>query len=141
MLVTHDMSVSRVPRKSGIERFVGDCRMMPLAGAPYEREIVLLTNAQAERPSMLAILAHALGQVLKECVRGALSHRGPLAGFARWLRAVSSGHALQDPLPDCTGQYVAVMRFTLEHPNCPMRHTLRQRQHTQRGIAGPVAVT
>lgn len=62
MLVADGVGVSLVPRWSGIERFAGDCRMMRLADGAYEREIVLLTSAQADRPNMLAILAQALVQ-------------------------------------------------------------------------------
>jgi hypothetical protein len=34
----------------------------PLSGAAYQREIVLLTNTDADRPNMLAILAKALAR-------------------------------------------------------------------------------
>lgn len=60
MLVTDGMGVGLVPQWPGIERFAGDCRVTPLAGPAYQREIVLLTNADAERPNLLEILAKAL---------------------------------------------------------------------------------
>jgi DNA-binding transcriptional LysR family regulator len=60
MLVADGVGVSLVPRWSGIERFAGDCRMTQIADEAYEREIVLLTSAQADRPNMLAILSQAL---------------------------------------------------------------------------------
>jgi DNA-binding transcriptional LysR family regulator len=62
MLVTDGMGVGLVPQWPGIERFAGDCRVTPLAGAAYQREIVLLTSADADRPNMLDILAKALAR-------------------------------------------------------------------------------
>jgi DNA-binding transcriptional LysR family regulator len=62
MLVTDGMGVGLVPQWPGIERFAGDCRVTPLAGAAYQREIMLLTNADADRPNMLNILAEALAR-------------------------------------------------------------------------------
>jgi hypothetical protein len=56
------MGVGLVPQWPGIERFAGDCRVTPLSGAAYQREIVLLTNTDADRPNMLAILAKALAR-------------------------------------------------------------------------------
>lgn len=62
MLVADGVGVSLVPRWSGIERFASDCRMTQIVDEAYEREIVLLTSAQADRPNMLAILSQALLQ-------------------------------------------------------------------------------
>lgn len=60
LLVSDGMGVSLVPRWSGIERFAGDCRVTQIAGTAYEREIVLLTGLDADRPNMLSILAESL---------------------------------------------------------------------------------
>ncbi len=62
MLVADGMGVGLVPRWSGIERFAGDCRMLPIVGAAYERSIVLLTNADPDPPVMLTLLERALAQ-------------------------------------------------------------------------------
>lgn len=62
MLVADGMGVGLVPRWSGIERFAGDCRVIALPGAAYEREIVLLADADPERPNLLAALAKTLAQ-------------------------------------------------------------------------------
>jgi DNA-binding transcriptional LysR family regulator len=62
MLVTDGMGVGLVPQWPGIERFAGDCRVTPLSGAAYQREIVLLANTDADRPNMLDILAKALAR-------------------------------------------------------------------------------
>ncbi|WP_246792376.1 LysR substrate-binding domain-containing protein [Burkholderia perseverans] len=60
MLVADGMGVALVPRWSGIERFTGECRLVPIDGAAYERSIVLLTNQEPDLPAMLAILERAL---------------------------------------------------------------------------------
>jgi DNA-binding transcriptional LysR family regulator len=60
LLVSDGVGVSLVPRWAGIERFAGDCRVTQVAGTAYEREIVLLTSVDADRPNMLSILAESL---------------------------------------------------------------------------------
>lgn len=60
MLVADGMGVALVPRWSGIERFTGECRLVPIDGAAYERSIVLLTNHEPDLPAMLVILERAL---------------------------------------------------------------------------------
>ena len=61
MLVADGLGVGLVPGWAGIERFTNECRVRPIAGARYEREIVLLTPYPADRPNLLAILAQVLG--------------------------------------------------------------------------------
>ncbi|MBU9366044.1 LysR family transcriptional regulator [Burkholderia multivorans] len=60
MLVSGGMGVGLVPRWPGIERFTEDCRVTPLAGAAYQRDIVLVSNRDADRPNLIAILTQAL---------------------------------------------------------------------------------
>lgn len=60
MLAADGMGVGLVPRWSGLERFAGDCRMLPIAGAAYERAILLVTSAEPEWPRLAALLEGAL---------------------------------------------------------------------------------
>lgn len=60
MLVGGGMGVGLVPRWPGIERFSADCRVTQLAGAAYQRQIVLASRMESDRPQMLEILATAL---------------------------------------------------------------------------------
>src|SRR5258708_38361308 len=46
MLAADGMGVGLVPHWTGLERFMGDCRMLPIAGAAYERAILLVTSAE-----------------------------------------------------------------------------------------------
>ncbi|WP_109476112.1 LysR substrate-binding domain-containing protein [Paraburkholderia sp. C35] len=62
MLVADGMGVSLVPQWSGIERFTADCRMTPLPGEMWQRQIVLLSNVGMDRPNMMRVLADALGR-------------------------------------------------------------------------------
>jgi DNA-binding transcriptional LysR family regulator len=60
MLAADGMGVGLVPRWTGLERFTGDCRMLPLAGVAYERAILLVTSAEPDLPRMAALLEGAL---------------------------------------------------------------------------------
>jgi DNA-binding transcriptional LysR family regulator len=62
MLVSGGMGVGLVPQWPGIERFTADCRVTLLTGAAYQREIVLVRNADADRPNLIDILAKALAR-------------------------------------------------------------------------------
>ncbi|MGI4856422.1 MAG: LysR substrate-binding domain-containing protein [Janthinobacterium lividum] len=62
MLVADGVGVSLVPRWSGLERLAANCRVAALPGTPYQREIVLLSNAQSERPKLVLALTQALQQ-------------------------------------------------------------------------------
>lgn len=60
MLVGDGMGVGLVPRWPGIERFSADCRVTSLAGGAYQRQIVLASRAESDRPQMLDLLAKVL---------------------------------------------------------------------------------
>lgn len=60
MLVADGMGVSLVPRWPGIERFAGDCRAIPIAGADYARSVLLVCPQAPDFPQMLALLEQAL---------------------------------------------------------------------------------
>ncbi|MFJ3054617.1 LysR substrate-binding domain-containing protein [Herbaspirillum sp. NPDC087042] len=63
MLVADGVGVSLVPRWNGLEKLARACRVEAVERAPgdlYTRDILLLTPAQSERPTMLRALAEAL---------------------------------------------------------------------------------
>ncbi|WP_454721946.1 LysR substrate-binding domain-containing protein [Delftia acidovorans] len=60
MLAADGMGVGLVPHWTGLERFMGDCRMLPIAGAAYERAILLVTSADPDLPRMAELLEGAL---------------------------------------------------------------------------------
>lgn len=60
MLAADSMGVGLVPHWTGLERFMGDCRMLPIAGAAYERAILLVTGAEPDLPRMAELLEGAL---------------------------------------------------------------------------------
>ena len=60
MLVADGMGVSLVPQWPGIERFAGDCRAIPIAGAAYARSVLLLCPAAPDFAQMLELLERAL---------------------------------------------------------------------------------
>lgn len=62
ILVADDMGVALLPQWAGMERLTGGCRLSPLPGAAWEREILLLAHSEPERPQLLAVLASALGE-------------------------------------------------------------------------------
>lgn len=59
MLVADDVGVSLVPLWSGLERLTENFTVTPV-GEGYDREIVLVTRVQTERPKMIAALLRAL---------------------------------------------------------------------------------
>lgn len=63
MLVADGVGVSLVPDWHGLKRLAPDCRITPIPAsaspARYEREIILLTNTQTERPGMVMALIQA----------------------------------------------------------------------------------
>ncbi|EAR9474403.1 LysR family transcriptional regulator [Escherichia coli] len=60
MLVADGLGIGLVPEWTGIERFTNECRVRPIPGSRYEREIVLLTRIPEDRPNLLALLAQVL---------------------------------------------------------------------------------
>lgn len=60
LLVADGMGVSLVPQWPGIERFAADCRVLPITGAAYARQVVLASPVAADCPQLLALLENAL---------------------------------------------------------------------------------
>ena len=60
MLVEDDVGVSLVPHWPGLERMARHCRLTPIAGARYHREVVVLSKVAADRPAMVGALIQAL---------------------------------------------------------------------------------
>ncbi|OKA29159.1 LysR family transcriptional regulator [Pseudomonas versuta] len=59
MLVADDVGVSLVPSWSGLDSLSDNFTLTPV-GTGYDREIVLVTRVQTERPQMIAALVQAL---------------------------------------------------------------------------------
>jgi DNA-binding transcriptional LysR family regulator len=62
LLVADDVGVSLVPRWVGLERLAQGCVMTPVAGTGFDREILLLSHVQSQRPKMDAAFLAALGK-------------------------------------------------------------------------------
>jgi DNA-binding transcriptional LysR family regulator len=60
MLVTEGLGVSLVPQWSGFERWTAQCVVEPTANDRYDREIWLVSHAQAARPHRVKALTQAL---------------------------------------------------------------------------------
>lgn len=60
LLVADGMGVSLVPQWPGIERFSADCRLLPISGAAYARQMVLASPAAPDFPRLLELLQQAL---------------------------------------------------------------------------------
>jgi len=60
MLVADEVGVSLVPRWTGLERLAHDCVMTPVTDPRFDREIVLITHVQSQRPKMDAVFLAAL---------------------------------------------------------------------------------
>ncbi|WP_159912608.1 LysR family transcriptional regulator [Pantoea sp. 18069] len=62
LLVADGMGVSLVPQWMGIERFAGDCLSIPIAGAAYARQMVMVRAVEADCGEMLEVLEGVLGE-------------------------------------------------------------------------------
>ena len=60
MLVAEGLGVSLVPYWSGFEQWGHMCAVEPVGSDRYDREIVLISHAQTQRPKMLCALSEAL---------------------------------------------------------------------------------
>lgn len=63
LLVSDGMGVALVPHWAGIERFTGQCRILPVPGDSYKREIVLLSSADPDLAEGIATLEASLSSV------------------------------------------------------------------------------
>lgn len=60
MLVADDVGVSLVPHWPGLERMAKNCRLTEIADARYQREVVVLSKVEPDRPAMVRALVQAL---------------------------------------------------------------------------------
>ena len=60
MLVADGMGVSLVPQWMGIERFAGECLSIPMPGAAYARQMVMVSAVDADCAQMVSVLEKAL---------------------------------------------------------------------------------
>jgi DNA-binding transcriptional LysR family regulator len=60
MLVADDMGVSLVPHWPGLDSVARVCHLTPIPGPQYQRQIVMLSKVQTDRPRMISLLAQSL---------------------------------------------------------------------------------